>query len=60
LRKTHFIAKGGNMCKCIKCKRYCNCGEKYCEQCLIDEIRKEDIASKNLKAGGRFYGKEKS
>jgi len=48
------------MCKCIKCKRYCNCGEKYCEQCLIDEIRKEDIASKNLKAGGRFYGKEKS
>ena len=30
------------MCKCIKCKKHCDCGEKYCEQCLTDEIRKDN------------------
>lgn len=49
-------------CVCEKCgRKCCDCGEKYCEQCLIDEIRKTkgDNASKNLEAGGRFHEKPK-
>ena len=42
------------MCKCEKCGRPAACGEKYCEQC---EIQQEDVR-KNLDAGGRFYGEK--
>jgi hypothetical protein len=44
-------------CKCEKCGKHCDCGEKYCDQCLINESRNDD-ASKNIKAGGRFYGEK--
>ena len=42
------------MCRCIECDKPCDCGEKYCEQC---EIQQED-AKRNLEAGGRFYGEK--
>jgi len=40
-------------CVCIKCGKHCDCGEKYCDQCVIDELRTP--AEKNLYSGGRFY-----
>ena len=44
------------MCKCEKCGEPCACGERYCDQCFIDELQTD--AEKNLYTGGRFYGEE--
>jgi hypothetical protein len=45
-------------CVCKKCgEKNCDCGEEYCNDCLIEECW-DDEASKNIKAGGRFYEKE--
>ena len=44
-------------CRCIKCGRYCDCGEEYCKYHLIEESYK-DNASRNIDAGGRFYGEK--
>lgn len=41
------------VCKCGKRK---DCDEKYCEQCLIDEVQAN--VTKNLDASGRFYGEK--
>ena len=42
-------------CKCAKCGMITTCGEKYCEQCFINECLKTDV-EKNLASGGKFYG----
>jgi len=44
-------------CKCEKCGLITTCGERYCNQCLIDECFKTDT-DKNIYSGGRFYGVE--
>jgi hypothetical protein len=44
------------MCQCEECKKHCDCGEKYCEQCLIDKLKTD--AERNLYVGGRFYGEK--
>ena len=47
--------RGGKMsCKCAKCGRPCQCGEKYCDSCFLEECCKTD-AEKNLYLGGHFY-----
>ena len=41
-------------CTCIKCGSWTTCGEKYCEQCMVEECFKTDV-DKNLALRGRFY-----
>jgi len=45
------------MCKCIKCGKHCDCGEKYCDVCFLEDCCKTD-GEKNLYIGGRFYGEK--
>jgi hypothetical protein len=45
-------------CVCEKCGKPAACGERFCDQCFIDETR-NDEASKNLDKGGHFYEKTK-
>jgi len=44
------------MCVCEKCGKPTSCGEKYCDQCFIDQLQTD--AEKNIYSGGRFYDKE--
>jgi len=43
-------------CRCIKCGNYCDCGEKYCDNCFIENCQTD--TEKNMCAGGRFYGEK--
>jgi len=39
-------------CKCIKCGRLVDCGEKLCPDCFLDTLNNVE---KNLYLGGHFY-----
>ncbi len=54
---THYNSerKMLNMsCTCEKCGKVCECGEKLCWYCFIEDC--PDIPTKNLTSGGHFYG----
>ena len=44
-------------CKCEKCGKPCDCGEKYCEQCYLEECEKDEAKNRetvyemNLRCG---------
>jgi len=45
-------------CVCEKCgNKVCDCGEKYCDQCFIEECCKTET-EKNMFLGGQFYRKK--
>jgi|GEM_PF-5293711 len=44
-------------CRCSKCGRPVVCGDRYCNECFLEECCKTD-AEKNLFLGGRFYGEK--
>jgi len=44
-------------CRCEQCGKPAACGEKYCDQCLMDMCCKTDT-DRNIYSGGRFYGEK--
>jgi len=43
-------------CRCIKCGNYCDCGEEYCVNCVIENCQTD--TEKNMCVGGWFYGEK--
>ncbi len=34
-------------CECFDCGRECECGEKYCERCLIKRFKEDEDKNKD-------------
>ena len=43
-------------CRCEKCGNPAACGEKYCDNCFIENCQTD--TEKNMYVGGRFYGEK--
>lgn len=42
-------------CKCEKCGKRCDCGERFCEEHFLETL---DEPGKNIYLGGRFHEKK--